>query len=71
MRNLHLGAVLVFVVVTLPPPRLVTASTAQSPVLRATSASRMSSAGSSSAYAFKPGGSLKLKGDDGKKDKKK
>ncbi|SPO27926.1 uncharacterized protein UTRI_05069 [Ustilago trichophora] len=25
----------------------------------------------SSAYAFKPGGSLKLKGDDGKKDKKK
>lgn len=26
---------------------------------------------SSSAYAFKPGGSLKLKGDDGKKDKKK
>ncbi|SPO47290.1 uncharacterized protein PSANT_04978 [Moesziomyces antarcticus] len=31
----------------------------------------MSSAGSSSAYAFKPGGSLKLKGDDGKKDKKK
>jgi protein FAM32A len=31
----------------------------------------MSSSGSSSAYAFKPGGSLKLKGDDGKKDKKK
>ncbi|CDR98821.1 uncharacterized protein SPSC_04745 [Sporisorium scitamineum] len=26
---------------------------------------------SSSAYAFKPGGSLKLKGDDGKKDKNK
>ena len=31
----------------------------------------LSSSGSSSAYAFKPGGSLKLKGDDGKKDKKK
>ncbi|SNX86265.1 uncharacterized protein MEPE_04974 [Melanopsichium pennsylvanicum] len=31
----------------------------------------MSSSSGSSAYAFKPGGSLKLKGDDGKKDKKK
>lgn len=31
----------------------------------------MASSSSSSAYAFKPGGSLKLKGDDGKKDKKK
>ncbi|KAF6766924.1 Protein of unknown function DUF1754, eukaryotic [Kalmanozyma brasiliensis GHG001] len=29
------------------------------------------SSSSSSAYAFKPGGSLKLKGDDGKRDKKK